>query len=150
MRELFRKKISSFLKISLLRMKFYIKIKIFLSWILILMIMLKLYFLAHHRPLRAHVEHYEGLACADDRTLCKVLRLTVLLTLQERSCRSDQEELAHPSSRHHIRNKHYHFYPKLLLISHDCLHQLLRIYLHASSFRNLYAWKKLNFNKWIH
>lgn len=100
---------------------------------------LKLHFLTNHHLLHVHAGHYEDLAYVDDRTLYKVSRLAVSSTLRENSCRSGQEELVHPNSQHHIHNKHYHFYPKLLLISRDCLHQLLRIYLHVLGFHNLYA-----------
>lgn len=103
------------------------------------MIIIKLHFLTYHRPLRARAEHYEDLACADDRMLCKVSQLVVSSTLQENLCRSDREKLARLNNRHHIRNKHCHFYPTLLLISRDYPHQLLRIYLHALNFHNLYA-----------
>lgn len=103
------------------------------------MLIIKLHFLTYHRPLRAHAEHYEDLACADDRMLCKVSRLVASSTLQENSYKSGREELAHPNNRHHIQSKHYHFYLKLHLILRDYPRQLLRIYLHALSFRNLYA-----------
>lgn len=97
-------------------------------------------FTYHHLP-RERAKHCEDLACADDRTLYKVSPLTVSLASRENSYRSDWEELAHPNSRHRIRNKRCHFYPKLLLISHDYPHRLLQIYSHALNFHNLCAWK---------